>query len=398
MKIAILFDAKSEWGGSYQMSINNLIAIKNSLEEKNLELVILSHKDSPLLNKLGINYEIVKLSLLDYLFLIFQNIFLFKLIINRFEICSFFEKKIINKKINLIIFLFTSYKALLLQKINFVLTVFDTCHRDFPEFEEIKKHQTFYLREYLNKNLLSHSSLIVTESQELKKKIINFYQLNHERIIVLPNLASRLLIESVNNVDNPNIALLTKKIKEKHNIQEEFFFYPAQFWNHKNHIVILKAVKKLKNEGINVNFVFCGRDMGNKNFIEKKINQLELNDNIKLLDYLDDYEILILYKACKALVMPTYFGPTNIPPIEAWTLNVPVLYSSFLREHGQDAAIYFHPRSEHDLIFALNKLKNKTVREELIFNGQKRVEQLTLERSRGLNLLSDKLVELSKII
>jgi hypothetical protein len=96
--------------------------------------------------------------------------------------------------------------------------------------------------------------------------------------------------------------------------------------------------------------------------------------------------------------MPTYFGPTNIPPIDAWTLNVPVLYSSFLREHGQDAAIYFHPRSEHDLIFALNKLKNKTVREELIFNGQKRVEQLTLERSRGLNLLSDKLVELSKII
>jgi hypothetical protein len=225
MKVGILFDADIKNGGSYQMSVNNLIAVKNALEEKNIDLVILSHRDSPLLNKLGINYEIIKLSLLDYFFLIFQSSFLFKLLINKFKICSFFEKKLINKKINLIIFLFTSYKALLLQKINFILTVFDTCHRDFPEFEEIKRHQIFYLREYLNKNLLSISFLIVTESEELKKKIINFYQLNPERIIVLPNVASRLLIESVNNnsavQDN---ALLTKKIKAKYNIPEDFFF------------------------------------------------------------------------------------------------------------------------------------------------------------------------------
>jgi glycosyltransferase involved in cell wall biosynthesis len=138
--------------------------------------------------------------------------------------------------------------------------------------------------------------------------------------------------------------------------------------------------------------------MGNKKFIKKKINELGLNNNIRLLDYLEDYEILILYKACKALIMPTYFGPTNIPPVEAWTLNVPVVYSSYLREHGQDAALYFHPNSETDLISALDKLQEQKARQELIFNGQKRVKQLNFERNNGLNLLSEKIAQLNKII
>ena len=28
------------------------------------------------------------------------------------------------------------------------------------------------------------------------------------------------------------------------------------------------------------------------------------------------------------LVMPTYFGPTNIPPLDAWANELPVIYSN----------------------------------------------------------------------
>ena len=37
--------------------------------------------------------------------------------------------------------------------------------------------------------------------------------------------------------------------------------------------------------------------------------------------------------------MPTYFGPTNIPPIEAVEMNVPIIYSDdkYVKEQFQDA-------------------------------------------------------------
>ena len=39
--------------------------------------------------------------------------------------------------------------------------------------------------------------------------------------------------------------------------------------------------------------------------------------------------------------MPTYFGPTNLPPLEAFSLGVPVLYSDLigLKDQVGDAAL-----------------------------------------------------------
>ena len=136
MKIAVLFDAQAKWGGSYQMSINNLLEIKDHSKKNNIELIVISHKKSSALDTIKIDYEIIRLSALDYLFLFFQKSFIFKLIINKFKILSIFEKKLIKKNIKFIVFLFTSYKALLLQKINFasntrlLLLAFDICMTD----------------------------------------------------------------------------------------------------------------------------------------------------------------------------------------------------------------------------------------------------------------------------
>ena len=49
--------------------------------------------------------------------------------------------------------------------------------------------------------------------------------------------------------------------------------------------------------------------------------------------YIDKKEITALYKASLALSMPTYFGPTNIPPLEAFKNSTPVLYPIFDSEN-----------------------------------------------------------------
>jgi hypothetical protein len=381
MITGLLFDADIKNGGSYQMSINNLIELRNSFSNSNLKLVILTHKKNYILDNLNIDYQIIKLSIFDYIYIFLINFFLFKNLFKKFNIFSIFEKKLIKKNINLVVFLFTSYKSFLLKKVKYTSTVLDICHREFPKFKEVGNFKTFFFREYLNKKILPLSYLIITESQDLKEKIVKFYKLDFNKIISIPNISSKLM--------NGKKNYLINNIKKKYNIKNNFYFYPAQFWEHKNHIIILKCVQKLNKKGINLYFIFCGRDKGNLKFIRKKISEYKINSNIKILNYIEDKDVWALYKLSKALVMPTYFGPTNIPPVEAWSLNVPVIYSSYLKNHGKNAALYFDPDSEDDLIKALNNLDSIKLKKKLLIAGKRRLIEIRNERKKGISLFID---------
>ena len=78
-------------------------------------------------------------------------------------------------------------------------------------------------------------------------------------------------------------------------LPKKYFFYPAQFWEHKNHIRILEAIKILKERDINVNFVFCGKDKGNLKNIKIKISKLKIIDHVKIFNFLSNEEIKIKY-------------------------------------------------------------------------------------------------------
>lgn len=375
MKIGILFDIQRANGGSFQMSLNNLNKIIDNLKQKDHKFLIITHKNHPELNKLNFKHQIIKLTVIDYFFFIINNIVLFKKIFNIFNFSSPFEKKLIKKNINLLIFFSVSWKLLLLKKIFFIPTVLDVAHKDFYK-KKIFKEISFFvylIREYLYKNILPLSYRIIVESITLKKKIIRLYKVKSKNVISIPNI--------------PSILLKKKKIniKKKFNIVNKFYFYPAQFWEHKNHLIILEAVKYLKNNNKDIYFIFSGRDKGNLINIKKKLDEYGLLDNIKIIGYVTDQELFELYKSCEALVMPSYFGPTNIPPVEAWSMGVPVLYSSLNRNHGKDACLYFNVNSSYELSQAILDVSRSKKR--LIRKGIKRYNEIKRENIAGHKIL-----------
>ena len=50
----------------------------------------------------------------------------------------------------------------------------------------------------------------------------------------------------------------TEDVLKKYSLESGYFFYPAQFWAHKNHIRILEALVQLNLEGLRFNVVFSG--------------------------------------------------------------------------------------------------------------------------------------------
>ncbi|MDA7472641.1 glycosyltransferase [Candidatus Pelagibacter ubique] len=164
------------------------------------------------------------------------------------------------------------------------------------------------------------------------------------------------------------------------------------FWAHKNHIYILEALNILKKENsLSIGAIFSGSDMGNLSYIKSMTKIMNLEDRVRFVGFVSDEELISLYSNSVALVMPTYFGPTNIPPLEAFKLNVPVLYSDIpgLREQAGKAALFLDLNDPKSLVLNLKKLLNsKNLRIEMINQGQLRLKELNLEQN-NLNTLKN---------
>jgi glycosyltransferase involved in cell wall biosynthesis len=83
-----------------------------------------------------------------------------------------------------------------------------------------------------------------------------------------------------------------------------------------------------------------------------------------------------LYLSSGALVMTSYFGPVNMPPLEAMSLGIPIIYPIHLKEQCGDAAIYFDADDEVSLCNAIEKVFLGDERNKLLDAGKKKISEL----------------------
>lgn len=279
------------------------------------------------------------------------------------------EEFLTRRNIDLVYFLTPSSKAKELINIPYVMTVWDLCHRDFNEFPEVRNNNEFEKREERYTTLLKKAIKVTTDSELGKKNICYRYGIDESRVKIL-----KFLPQTMNNDKYINI-------KEKYNIPNNYIYYPAQFWAHKNHIYILKALKILKEQyNLTIDTIFTGSDYGNLNYILEKAHEFDIKKQVHYLGFVDEEEISNLYKQSIALVMPTYFGPTNIPPLEAFSLNVPVCYSDLegLREQVGEAAFLMNLQDPNSLVkHLLTILKDNSIVTDKKLLGQNIINSWT---------------------
>ena len=264
----------------------------------------------------------------------------------------------------------------------YVMAIHDLQHRLQPEFPEVSANGEWEAREYLFRNAAVNATLLLAESETGKEDILNFYGeygVAPDRVKVLPMLPACTLDTRVTDEEQG-------RVRDKHGLTEDFLFYPAQFWPHKNHKRIVEALGLLKREhNLTIHAAFCGSAAG-------EIRQLAFNEmletaarehvdtQIHCLGYLPDHEVSALYAAAEALIMPTFFGATNIPPLEAWAFGCPVITSGIrgIREQMGDAAILVDPRSAHSIAEGVHRLvTSKETSELLAQKGRARLASYT---------------------
>ncbi len=194
---------------------------------------------------------------------------------------------------------------------------------------------------------------VVTDSELGKEHIIHYYKVPQDRIFVIPYISPKYIYD-LSDMD----VSLARSIIHKYNLPERFLLYPAQFWPHKNHLNLLKAILLLESgANLSVNLVLTGSP---KQGYPQVLDFISTNKmtNVSHIGYVSSAEIVALYKCCVALVYPSVFGPTNIPPLEAMKLGAPVLCSNVFAMPKQlgNAALLFDPNNVEDIANSIREI------------------------------------------
>ena len=385
IKLAVFLEQKIQIGGGYQQALNSILFVNNLSKDVCDSTFIVTDKENiETLSNYGINSIYLKISIFRKVVMTLRSrIYIPNSMrwIHNLLGKSYVEIFLDKLKTDLIYFTSPSSLPKYLSKYNFIYTVWDLSHRDEMEFPEVRNNFVFERREELNKSILPKSTAVLVDSEVGAENLVRRYGVDKNRVLVMPfSPAENSMVSDIDYEKN------FIDIKNKYNMKFDYLFYPAQFWPHKNHIYILKALKTLQEKyNIKIGAIFSGSDKGNRQYIQDSVDELGLSDRVVFTGFVSNTEMQYLDRQSFALAMPSYFGPTNLPPLEAFQLGVPVIYGDIngAREQLRDAAIFVDLSSYHALCDAVVTLQNDAVRNEMVGKGFKQLEYINNKRSKA---------------
>jgi glycosyltransferase involved in cell wall biosynthesis len=254
----------------------------------------------------------------------------------------------------------------------FIFTVWDLQHRLQPWFPEVSASGRWAFRERNYGRVLPRAALVIAPNRAGQREVERFYHVPPERIRLLPHPTPAFAL-------HPPAAL--PDVRAKFGLQRPFLLYPAQFWAHKNHTGLLRAAKALEQRhGQLVDVALVGSEKGNLAHVRREVARLSLGERVRFLGFVNRDELIALYRNAEALVYLSFFGPENLPPLEAFALGCPVVASAVdgAEEQLGEAALLVDPRDPLQVADAVSRLRTEPgLRERLVARGAARARQWT---------------------
>lgn len=257
-----------------------------------------------------------------------------------------------------------------------ICIIHDLQHMVYPYFfsqEELAHRHDFY-----NK-LKQRSDFIICVSSFTRGTMIHKLNISAERVKTIHNCVhNRFNLPSMEKVQS---------ILGKYGIEGKIYgFYPANFWHHKNHKMLLTAFNMFlrKHPELNIELVLTGSriDENTTIIIDDAIKQMKLSNKVHLLGYLSDDELAAVWMGANFLVFPSLYEGFGIPLLEAMFFEKPIICSNVtsLPEIGGEAAIYFDPRRPDEIVKAMETiLSDKELYKALVLKGKEQLKKFNSE-------------------
>lgn len=153
-----------------------------------------------------------------------------------------------------------------------------------------------------------------------------------------------------------DVKVSIEDLEETYDFQGNYFYIPNQFWVHKNHKVVLEALKILKMNGHNLCVISTGsisdyRYPEHFSEISSFIKENDLSLNFIVLGKIPYQHVVTLADHCLSLINPSLFEGWSTTVEEAKSLGKRIILSDIPvhREQSPPGGLYFNPQNPESL-------------------------------------------------
>lgn len=269
----------------------------------------------------------------------------------------------------------TNYSVYPCQNSFKVMNIYDLTFIKYPNYiDSVVKTYTKRV-----KRCLQWTDLVLTISESSKKDIIEYLQVDPEKVYVTP-LASRYYP----NYLSEEVAQILEK-QANYDFSKPYLLFVSTIEPRKNINNIITAFNFLKEKyKIEHQLILIGRKGWNYEPIFAAIENSPWANQIHHLNYLSNELVALFYSKADVFVYPSHYEGFGLPVLEAMTLGAPVVTSntSSIPEVSGDAAILIDPSDPVQLAEAILKvISDSQLRQELINKGKARAKLFSWERT-----------------
>ena len=253
-----------------------------------------------------------------------------------------------------------------------VSVIYDLQHRTYPEFfdraERSERERTF-------QKVCNSADHLICISGYVRDKVLEHGTASADRVSVVPLCPMP---------HGPVAHMRSESIdvgKAQGLLRGRYLLYPANFWRHKNHEILLIALAgfRARHSDSNLRLVCTGSPGPRLEWLRDVSARMGLRETVLFAGYVPDAAYQELLDGCRALVFPSLYEGFGMPVVEAMAAGRPVACSSTtsLPEVTAGAALLFDPRKPDEIVQAIERVEfDESLRRDLIERGSARAAAL----------------------
>jgi len=266
----------------------------------------------------------------------------------------------------------------------FIVTIHDLTHQYF-QMRRVTTHNPFIYKikrisyKIIFKKAVNYSAKILVPSNYVKNLLKKEWDINPQKITVTYEGVEDKFLSIEKKLNLKSSIIKMSNVLNNFDIEQPYLFYVGNAHPHKNVEGLIKAFLLLQKKYQNLKLVLSGED---QNFWPRIKREFQY-PGIIYTGFVNEEELIVLYKNAACFVMSSFEEGFGIPILEAMACSTPIAASNVasLPEIGGSAVNYFDPFNIEDIVEKIEHiLRDKKFQKELIEKGRKRVRLFSWEK------------------
>ncbi len=182
----------------------------------------------------------------------------------------------------------------------------------------------FFSRQFFGKWMpysYKFADKIIAISEYTKKDIIKLLKIPADKIVVIPEAASKEFNTKISSEE-------IERARKKYKIGKNYFLHTGTLNPRKNLEFLVKVFSEVNKKYSDYQLVIAGKKGWYYEGLFSLVQKLKIQDKVIFTGYIDDVDAPALYRGAKIFLFPSLYEGFGLPPLEAMNCGTPVVSSN----------------------------------------------------------------------